>query len=77
MRKTGNKFEISIIKTCPSIRIPFSHMKRSKRHEVHTDSLRFISPHGSAWMDDRNCFGHWIFEHCNLFVIWCLSFVIF
>jgi len=22
-----------------------------------------------------NCFGHWIFEHWNLFEIWCLSFV--
>jgi len=26
-------------------------------------------------MDDRNCFGYWIFGHWNLFEIWSLSFV--
>ena len=51
-----NKFQISMFKTCPSIRIPFSHMKRSKRHEVHTDSLRIISTYVSLWIDIQNSF---------------------
>jgi len=46
-----NKFQISMIKTCPPLRVDGC----SKQ----------------LW----NCFGHWIFEHCNLFEIWCLSFV--
>jgi len=48
-KQMTNKFQISMIKTCP-----YGCSKQL-----------------------CNYFGHWIFEHWNLFEIWCLSFVIF
>jgi len=45
--------------------------KKQKNSKYQLSKL--VRPYG--WMDDRNCFGYWIFEYCNLFEIWCLSFV--